>query len=161
MLSNLTIANMRLFAFSFWKLPMVFFCRPRIIQIDDTTTIVKIKLNRRTKNHLNSFYFGAFAVGADITAGYMAFEKILKTKKNIPLVFKDFHAEFYQKALGDVFFKCEDGKIIDDMISQTIQTGERVHQPLTIWATVPKISNEPVAKFTLTLSIKHKPKREK
>ena len=105
-------------------------------------------------------YFGALAVGADIAGGVLAMDLIRKSGRNISLVFKDFKAEFLKRPEGDTYFTCNDGKAIENLITETIKTGERVNMPLKITATVPEISgNEPVAEFVLTLSLKDKTTR--
>ncbi|MBL4624314.1 MAG: hypothetical protein JKY42_04140 [Flavobacteriales bacterium] len=159
MFSPLFKANLRLSAFTFWKIPMVFFCRPKILQQDDIRTVVKIKLRRKTKNHLNSMYFGVLAVGADITGAFTAFDKAQAMGKPVSLAFKDFHADYYMRAVGDVYFTCDDGKLIDKMLAETFETGERVNKPVTVTARCPDISDDDVAKFTLTLSLKYKKKK--
>lgn len=160
MLSPLQKANLKLTFFGIWKIPLLFFCRPKIIEYSPERTVVKIPLRRRTKNHLNSMYFGALAVGADVTGAFIAFDKIASLKKNVSLVFKDFNAEFMVRPMGDVHFICEDGKKVLEMIEETLTTKERVNFPLTITAKAPSINEDVVAKFTLTLSLKYKPKRK-
>ena len=144
--------------FGFMRIPLIFFCRPKVVSITDTTLEVKIRFNRRTKNHLNSMYFGVLSVGADVTGGFLAMKSIRKSQSMISLIFKDFHADFLKRAEGDVHFICEDGLAIQNSVTLTQQTGERQNLPIHITATVPTISDEPVAKFILTLSIKKKSK---
>ena len=73
-----------------------------------------------------------------------------------PLIFKEFHADFYQRATGDVEFSCDMGAQIKDMIEESILTANRVNLPITVNATVPSISDVVIAKFILTLSVKVK-----
>ena len=142
--------------FGLTRIPLIFYCRPKVVSISDTRFEVKIKLNRRTKNHLNSMYFGVLSVGADVTGGFLAMKFIQASKSHISLIFKDFHADFLRRAEGDVHFICEDGSAIKDLIEVAEKTGERQNLPLNIIATVPTISDKPVATFILTLSIKKK-----
>ena len=154
MVSGLRKINLYLSFLSFWKIPLLFYCRPKIIFIDDTTIKVRIKLRRRVKNHLGSMYLGALTIGADITAGYFAFHFLQMHKKKISLIFKDFHADFYKRSTGNVEFVCIMGPEIKDMIEESISTSNRVNLPVTVNALVPSISDEVVAKFILTLSVK-------
>ena len=142
--------------FGLTRIPLIFYCRPKVVSISNARLEVKIKFNRRTKNHLNSMYFGVLSVGADVTGGFLAMKFIQESQSRISLIFKDFHADFLKRAEGDVHFICEDGAEIKDLINVAEETGERQNLPLKITATVPSISNEPVAKFILTLSIKKK-----
>ena len=149
-----TITTWKLRLFGLTHIPLIFFCRPRVIKITETSLEVKIKLNRRTRNHLNSMYFGVLSVGADVTGGFLAMEHIRKSKSKISLIFKDFQADFLKRAEGDVHFTCVEGNAIHTLINKSEETSERESMPVHISATVPSISPEPVAKFILTLSIK-------
>ena len=151
-----TRTTWQMLLFGFMKIPLIFFCRPKVVSISETRIEVRIKLNRRTKNHLNSMYFGVLSVGADITSGFLAMKLIRKSQSKISLIFKDFHADFLKRAEGDVHFICEDGLAIQNLIEETKQSGKRENLPVHITAVVPKISNEAVAKFILTLSLKKK-----
>ena len=144
--------------FGLTQVPLIFYCRPKVVSISDSKLEIKIKLNRRTKNHLNSMYFGVLAVGADVTGGFLAMRYIQASTSKIALIFKDFKAEFLKRAEGDVHFVCEDGIAIQNLVRAAEETGERQNLSVQIVATVPKISDEPVAKFILTLSIKKKSK---
>ena len=138
-----------------YKVPMMGYAGVTIVAADDQHCIVKIPLKAETKNHLNSMYFGALAVGADGAGGLIALYQIFQSGKNISLVFKDFTAKFLKRPEADVCFTCRDGEAIRDVIQQTIRTGERVNLPVRVIATTPDISgDEPVAEFTLTLSLK-------
>ena len=78
------------------------------------------------------------------------------SKARISLIFRDFKADFLKRAEGDVHFICEDGSAIQELVEVAEKTGERQNLSLNIIATVPTISNTPVATFILTLSIKKK-----
>ena len=156
MLTRIQKLNFYLLIISFWKIPLLFYCRPKIIFLDSNSVKFRIKLNRRVKNHLGSMYLGALAVGADIASGYFAFHYLQKHKKSISLIFKDFHADFYRRSMGDVVFTCDMGREIKDLIDKSLQSTERVNLPVIVRASVPTISDETVAKFTLTLSVKTK-----
>ena len=153
-LTTITTWQLRLFGLT--KIPLIYFCHPRVISISEDSLEVKIKLGRRTRNHLNSMYFGVLSVGADVTGGFLAMKYIRASQSNISLIFKDFHADFLKRAEGDVHFKCTDGFAIRELVQKSEKSGKRENMPVHISATVPSHSVEPVAKFILTLSIKKK-----
>ena len=62
--------------FGLMRIPLIFYCHPKVVRISDARLEVKIRFNRRTKNHLNSMYFGVLAVGADVTGGFLAMKLI-------------------------------------------------------------------------------------
>ena len=143
--------------FGLFKVPLILFVSPSVVQLDDKACTIKIPLKRRTKNHLNSMYFGVLCTGADIAGGLMAMNEIKKSKKNVVLAFKDFKADFIKRAEGDVYFTCEQSLEIKDFVKKVIASKERMNFPLIITATVPAINpQEIVARFELTLSLKLK-----
>ena len=156
MLSALNRANLYLKVFGLTKIPLLAFCRPKIINLDTKLVEIKIPLRRRTRNHLNSMYFGALSVGADITGGFLAMMCIQKSKHKVALIFKDFKADFLKRAEGDVHFKCNEGLEISQLVEKTIESGQRENMIVHINASVPSISKDIIAKFELTLSLKNK-----
>jgi acyl-coenzyme A thioesterase PaaI-like protein len=157
MLSPLTKANLYLNYFGFFKVPFIWLARPKILHLDDERVEVKIPIRRRTKNHLNSMYFGVLAVGADVAGGFMAMSKAQDSGRKVSLAFKAVEGQFLKRPEADVHFICEDGKQIDQMLKRTFDTGERVNEAVKITAICPSLhGNEPMAEFYLTLSLKRK-----
>lgn len=151
--------NLYLKAFGLLKVPMIFFMGPSVVEISNERCVVKVPLSRRTKNHLNSMYFGALAAGADCAGGLIAMRLIQSEGNQVSLIFKNFQAEFLKRAEDDVLFTCEDGIEIQKLVHEAITSGERVEMPVHVVATVPsKFGDEPVARFVLTLSLKKKSK---
>jgi acyl-coenzyme A thioesterase PaaI-like protein len=142
--------------FGVTKVPMIWYCRPKVIEHNDEKIEIQIPLKRRTKNHLGSMYFGVLAVGADITGGFLAMDPIQDSGRNIALIFKDFKADFLKRPEGDVHFICKDGLAIKELVDKVTHSTERHNYKLNIEAIVPSISTEVVAKFELTLSLKDK-----
>jgi acyl-coenzyme A thioesterase PaaI-like protein len=151
-----TVTTLQMWLFGFFKIPLIFFCRPRVVNISDKSLEVKIKLNRKTRNHLKSMYFGVLSVGADLTGGFLAMKHIRNHDANIALIFKDFHADFLKRAEGDVHFICDEGDKLKELVDIAYKTGERQSLPIHIKAFVPSISMDSVATFILTLSLKKK-----
>ena len=63
MFSRVTKLTWLIRFFGFAKVAMIYYCKPKVIYVDDDSLEIKIPLNRRTKNHINSMYFGALSVG--------------------------------------------------------------------------------------------------
>lgn len=146
-------------AFGFFKIPLLHFISPTVVELTDEKCVVKVPLNRRTKNHLNSMYFGVLSAGADCAGGLAAMRQIQSSGEKIDLIFKDFKAEFLKRAESDVYFTCTEGLEIKNLVAQALNSSDRVAQEVRIVATVPDLlGQEPVAKFTLTLSLKKRTK---
>lgn len=140
--------------FGWAKVPMIAWVGARIVALEDRRCVIAIPLKRRTKNHLNSLYIGVLCVGADVAGGLMAVRRMRASGRPVSFVFKDLAADFHRRAEGTTYFTCEDGEILDAMVEETLRTGERVHRTVTVVATVPSESDEPVATFRLTMSVK-------
>ena len=150
-----TKANLLLKVFALWKIPLIRFVGAKITRLDDHVCEVKIPLNRKTKNHLKSMYFGSLAIGADLAAGLAAMVTMMEMKTYIHLSFKDFRAVFKKRAEGDVIFRCESVGAIKQLVKRAIETKERVEMLVPVSAHC-KNMEEPVATFQLTLSLKKK-----
>lgn len=141
--------------FGLFKVPLIFLVRPKVVDLTGKRCEVRIPLNYLTRNHLGSMYFGTLAIGADCAGGLLAMSLGKKSGHKISIVFKDFKADFLKRPEADTHFICEEGEKIERMVAETMQTGERVSQPISLTAICPKkFGQDPVAKFILTLSIK-------
>jgi acyl-coenzyme A thioesterase PaaI-like protein len=149
-------ATIALRLFGLTRIPMLAYVRPTVVEISMHRVVVRIPLRRRTRNHLGSMYFGALSVGADCAAGALAMHLIEQQPEPISLVFKDFNAEFLKRAEGDVEFCCRQGQEIAELVARAAASDERVERQVEVIATAPSLSDEPVAKFRLTLSLKYR-----
>jgi acyl-coenzyme A thioesterase PaaI-like protein len=142
----------KLFLLGLVKIPIIGFVRPKLISINKEEIVVSISLQRRSKNHLNSMYFGALAVGADVAAGILAYYHSEILKKKISLAFKGMKAEFLKRAESDIRFVCSEGKKIETMLQTCISYEERQNEFITVYA----LNNlgEQVAVFEMILSLK-------
>jgi acyl-coenzyme A thioesterase PaaI-like protein len=136
------------------KIPMLGYTGLKLIEINDTTVKAQIKLKRKTKNHLNSMYFGALAVGADVAAGIHAFYFANVHEKKVSFAFKGMSCEFIKRAESDCMFISEDGKKVEDAILESIETGDRVNTTTVVKAYDKE--NELVATFEMIVSVKCK-----
>jgi len=148
--------GMRLFGWL--KIPLLASVRPSVVELSETRCVIKVPLRRWSKNHLGSMYFGALAIGADCAGGLLAMDQIKRSGGQVSLVFKSFQASFLKRPESDVYFICEEGTAIRDQVRRALESEERITGPMSIQAAVklPDGSFEPVAEFTLELSLKRK-----
>lgn len=154
-------ATLMLRLFGTLKIPLIGYCRPRIVHIDHDTVVMKIPLNRRTRNHHGTMYFGALAIGADTAAGLAAMHTMEEERKanghKVSFVFKDARGEFLRRPDGDVHFTCTEGAAVRKLVHKAIASGEREEMPVPVTCTVPSVTGDtPVARFTLTISLKRR-----
>ncbi|MEJ6492197.1 MAG: PaaI family thioesterase [Flavobacteriales bacterium] len=137
-----------------FKIPILGFTNPKLVSINEDEVVMKIKLRRRTKNHLNSMYFGALAVGADTAAGIHAYYLGVEKGLNLSLAFKSCKAEFIKRAETDITFVCKEGRKITQQMETSQSTGERQNEDIFVEAF--NTQKEIVATFVMTLSLKVK-----
>ena len=143
-----------LFLLGTLKIPMIGFVRPKLIELNDNNAQIKIKLRRRSKNHLNSMYFGALSVGADVAAGIHAFYFSKKMGRPVSFAFKSMNGEFLKRAESDIVFTSSQGSIVENAMMKSAETGERINEPIEVIAT--DKSGETVATFVMVVSVKVK-----
>ena len=149
---SVTKMRWKLFLLGLLKIPIIGFVRPKLISINNEEIVVSIALRRRTKNHLNSMYFGALAVGADVAAGIFAYYHSEILQRKTSLAFKAMNAEFLKRAESDIRFVCSEGNRIETMLQTCISSGERQNESISVYA----LNNlgEQVAIFEMILSLK-------
>jgi acyl-coenzyme A thioesterase PaaI-like protein len=141
-----------LFLLGIAKIPIIGFVKPKLIKLDEKEAAIKIRLRRRTKNHLRSMYFGALAVGADVAAGLHAFYFAEKMGKKVSFAFKGMNAEFLMRAESDVTFISEDGPKVQAAMNRSLELGERINEPIMVLAK--NTNNEVVATFEMIVSVR-------
>ena len=153
---EITLRKMKrkLWLLGIFKIPIIGFIKPELLFLNNEESRVRIKLRRRTKNHLNSMYFGGLTVGADIAAGLHVFyfSEVLGYK--ISFAFKGFNADFIKRAETDVIFKIDQGELIRKAITTSYETKGRVNQIVDVVAI--DLNEDVVANFKLVVSVKVK-----
>lgn len=137
-----------------WYIPLIGYVRPKLEEIDDHKAVLSIRLRRRTKNHLKSMYFGALAVGADVAAGLHAFYFSERLHVRPSFAFKSMKADFHKRAMGTVWFTCEDGQKVRQVVETAKDSGERQNAFVTVTART--ADGEVVAVFAMEISVKVK-----
>ena len=144
-----------------WSLRNVFLLwlvRPQVLELSDRGCTIRIPLNWRTRRRdIHAMYLGVLCMGGDIASGLVPFFIAQKNRLPVSIIFKDINARFLKRAEGDVVFTCTAGEAVRALVDRAVSTGERQEETVHVTATVPdKLGDEPVAEFTLTLSVKKK-----
>jgi hypothetical protein len=145
--------------FGLKSIPLIFFCRPRVVAVSAERTEIVVPLGYLTKNHLGSLYFGALAIGADLSVGlypaYAFAQARRREGKSVSFAFKSMRMNFFKRADGDAHFLIEGGPAFQAYVEKVLASEERHEIPVKGTVTVPKkYGNEPVAEFELVLSAK-------
>lgn len=153
--------NIFLTLFAWFKIPLIGFCRPCLIERTDQKVVLKVPLGYKTRNHLKSMYFGALAIGSELCIAMLAVQKIKEHMNaggdRIDFLFKDYKAQFLKRAEGDVHFICEEVPTVIAQIEEAKKSEERINRTMKAYAVVPSIDPyDRVAEFELTLSVKRR-----
>jgi len=148
-------ALVRLFGLT--KIPLLWFVRPEVLALDEDQCVIKIRLRRRTRNHLGAMYVGVLAAGADCAAGLLAMQRIRVSGRRVDLLFANMDAAFLKRVEADAVFSCRAGPAILAGVDETIRTGARVNIPVPVEITVPSVlGHAPAARFVMTLTLKRR-----
>jgi hypothetical protein len=139
--------------YSFIKLPLLAFITPEFVEFTEKQSVVKVRLGYRTRNHLNVMYFGALAMGAELSVAGVAVDAIQKSGEPIDFIFKDFEAKFLKRADGHVLFTCTEVAQIRNLIEKAKSSSERSDKTFTGSARI-ESSPETIMTYRLTLSVK-------
>lgn len=141
------------------NIPLLAFVTPRVIALTDEKAEVRVRLDRRSRNHLGVMYFGALAMGAELSIALKALTAIHYSGKKIDFIFKDFQSDFLKRADGHVHFVCADAPKIQNLINRAASSADRFSETFEGYAYVPSAGEEPVMKYKLTLSVKQRAKK--
>lgn len=142
--------------FSIFKIPLLAFVSPRVVALTDDRSEVRVRLSYRSKNHLRVMYFGALAMGAELSVALMAVSEIQKSGMKIDFLFKDFNARFLKRAESHVHFICLEAAAVKALIDQARTSPDRLERTFKGFAAVPSKSPEPVMEYELTLSVRNR-----
>ncbi len=110
--------------FTFFKLPSAWWSGVRLKYIDAQKTIVTVKHRWFNQNPFNSMFWAVQGMAAEFSTGIMVSTAIKRSGKRISMLVQNNNANFSKKATGRITFSCEDGHLIAQAISKTIETGE-------------------------------------
>ena len=143
----------RMFLFS--KLPSAYFAGLRIKQADEKHYIVTVPYKWFSKNPFRSTYFASLAMAAEMSTGALALAYLYKRKPSVSMLLVKLEADYFKKAIDKTTFICEDGKMFQKAIEETIASGEA--RTVKARSRGTNIGGEIVAEFFITWSFKAKP----
>jgi Domain of unknown function (DUF4442) len=142
----------RLFLLS--KLPAAFFSGVRIKAADKDSCVVTVPYKWFSQNPFKSTYFACHAMAAEMSTGILAMAHVYKRNPPISMLVLNVEGNFVKKATGITTFTCTDGPLIQQMIEESIATGEG--RTVTAKSAGVNKEGEIVATFTITWSFKAK-----
>ncbi len=136
------------------KLPAAFFSRVRVRAISEQSCTVTVPYRWFTQNPFRSTYFACLAMAAEMSTGVLAMAHIYKRQPAVSMLVLKVEGNFIKKAADLTTFTCNDGALIQQMIAESIATGEG--RTVTAKSTGVNKAGETVAEFLVTWSFKAK-----
>jgi len=143
-------------AFTFFKLPSVFWLGIRVKSVDNASCTVSVKHRWINQNPFKSMFWAVQGMAAELTSGALVMCYIKESDQRISMLVANNKASFFKKATGRITFTCNDGLKIKEAIAQTILTGEGQ----TCWMKAEGVNKEGVVvsvfEFEWTVKVKAK-----
>lgn len=136
------------------KLPSAFFSGVRISEIDENKCVATVPYKWFSQNPFHSTYFACLAMAGELSTGALAMAHLYKRNPPVSMLVLNMEANYYKKAVSKTFFTCEDGKLFQQTIKNTISTGEAV--AVKAKSTGRNKEGELIAEFFITWSFKRK-----
>lgn len=121
----------KLNAYTFFKLPSVWWCGVRVTQIQENHCEVKVKHRWINQNPFKSLFWAVQGMAAELTTGVLLMKEIQSSNQKISMLVINNKANFSKKARGRITFSCSPEDIISKAIQQLLETNE----PQTLWLT--------------------------
>jgi len=111
-------------AYAVQKLPLAFLTGFKIVELDESKCVTRVKYSYLNKNPFRSTFWAVLGMAAELSTGAYA---ILATKgkgESIAVILVDTHAKFVKKATGVTTFTCSNWFEFDKAADRAIETGE-------------------------------------
>ena len=110
--------------FLLFKLPAAYLTGVRTTYLDSNKCIATVKFRWINQNPFNSMYWAVQGMAAELTTGVLLLTKIKESGRSISMLVAQSKGSFSKKATGKITFTCNEGHIVDKVISEAIKTGE-------------------------------------
>lgn len=138
---------------SLFKVPLLGVCRPRVVEMSASRACVELPLGFMTKNHLGSMYFGALAMGAELSVALRLLQRMKDEKLAIAFIFKDFQCDFLKRAETSVQFVTDQVVAVDNLIDTVLASSDRHNGQFEGYA-ISATSGEKLMTYRITISMK-------
>ena len=111
-------------AYAIQKLPLAFLTGFKILKLDESKCITRVKYSYLNKNPFRSTFWAVLGMAAELSTGAYA---LLATKgrgESVAVILVGTHAEFVKKATGVTIFTCSNWLAFEKAVCRAIETGE-------------------------------------
>jgi len=136
-----------------FKLPSLIFWGVKLKSLNHQSCSTTVPYQWRTQNPFKSIYFAALAGAAELSTGALCMLAI-QGNQSVSMLVINLQAEYYKKANQKITFICDQGGVIQKIISDL--NGSNPTHTLTLISNGYNEQNELVAKFNISWSFKLK-----
>ena len=136
------------------KLPSAFFSGVRVRYLDEEKCVATVPYKWFSQNPSRSTYFACLSMAAEMSTGALALAHLYKSEPPVSMLVVKVESEYFKKATGRTSFVCNDGKLLQQAIEETIATGEA--RTVKAKSVGTNKEGEVVAEFFITWSFKSK-----
>ena len=140
--------------FLFLKLPMAFLAGINLKELSDNRAVLQMKYTYLNKNPFGSIYFACLSMAGELASGMLAASIAYKSKPKLSMLVVGVKINFIKKAVGKIFFECNQGKEILATIQRSIITGKG--QAIDVLTIANNEQGDIVAEFLIKWSFKVK-----
>ena len=134
------------------KLPLAFLTGFKILKLDESKCITRIKYSYLNKNPFKSTFWAVLGMAAELSTGAYALLATKGREESVAVILVGTHAEFVKKATGVTIFTCSNWLAFEKAVCRAIETGEP--QAATGRSIGVNSKGETIALFEFTWSFK-------
>jgi len=139
-------------AYAIQKLPLAFLTGFKILKLDESKCITRIKYSYLNKNPFKSTFWAVLGMAAELSTGAYALLATKGREESVAVILVGTHAEFVKKATGVTIFTCSNWLAFEKAVCRAIETGEP--QAATGRSIGVNSKGETIALFEFTWSFK-------
>jgi len=136
------------------KLPMAFLAGIKLKELSCNRAVLQMKYKYLNKNPFGSIYFACLSMAGELASGLLASSITHKSTPDISMLVVGVDINFTKKAIGTIFFECDQGEQILETIQKSITTCEG--QTIDVLTVAKNDQGDVVAKFLIKWSFKVK-----
>ena len=133
---------------------MAFLAGIKLKDLSVDRAVLQMKYNYLNKNPFGSIYFACLSMAGELASGMLAASIAYKSNPKLSMLVVGVKINFTKKAVGTIFFECNQGKEILVTIQKSIITGEG--QTIDVLTVARNVQGDVVAEFLIKWSFKVK-----
>jgi len=133
---------------------MAFLAGIKLKELSDNRAILQMNYNYLNKNPFGSIYFACLSMAGELASGMLAASIVYKRNPKISMLVVGIKINFSKKAVGTIFFECNQGEEILETIRKSIIKSEG--QTIDVLTVAKNEQGDVVAEFLVKWSFKVK-----